>query len=269
MNLILEPLSFEFFRMALLGVVLVALLCGVVGSFVVLRGLSYIGDAMAHAVFPGIVLAFVLKLNYFFGGAVAAILTALGINWVTRQSGLKQDAAVGTVFVGMFALGIVLISRTKTYSVDLTHLLVGDPLGVTLADIWTTLALGGLIVTLIMALRKELVLVAFDEVEAQVAGLPVAQLNALLLVLVALTVVLAIQMVGTILVVSLLVTAASTARLLTKRLGPMLALAAGLGALAGVLGLYLSYHLDVPNGAMIVLVNTAIFIVVLLFHRRQ
>jgi manganese/iron transport system permease protein len=269
LNIITEPLGFEFFRNAIAGVMLVAGLCGVVGSFVILRGLSYIGDAMSHAVFPGIVLAFLWNINYFLGGAIAAILTALGINWVSERSGLRQDAAVGTVFVGMFALGIVLLSSTKTYSVDLAHLLVGDPLGITREDLWVIAGLGGVIVAIVLGLRKELVLVAFDEVEAAVVGLPVAKLNALVLVLIALTVVLAIQMVGSILVVSLLVTAASTARLLSTRFGPMLGLAAGLGALAGVLGLYFSYYLDVPNGAMIVLVNTAIFLATLVLRRQK
>jgi manganese/iron transport system permease protein len=264
----LEPLEFAFFRNALLGVGLTAVLCGVVGSFVVLRGLSYIGDAMAHAVFPGIVGAFLLKIDYYVGGIIAAVFTALGIGFVSRRSGLKQDAAVGTVFVGMFALGVVLLSRTRTYSVDLGHLLVGDPLGISSEDIFATLGFSVAILALIFAVRKELVLVAFDEIEARVTGLPVERLNAFLLVLIALTVVLAIQMVGTVLVVSLLVTSSSTARLFTKRLPNMMLASSLIGAVGGVLGLFLSYFLDTPAGAMIVLVNTAIFLVALLLRKR-
>jgi manganese/iron transport system permease protein len=267
LNALLEPLTFEFFVRAMIGVSLTAVLCGVVGCFVVLRALSYIGDAMAHAVFPGIVAAFLLRVNYFVGGSIAAILTALGIGWVTRAARIRQDAAVGTVFVGMFALGIVLLSRSRTSSLDLTHLLVGDPLGITVEDIWFTLALGGVMLGLLLALRKEFTLVAFDEIEARVSGLPVGFLNTLLLVLIALTVVLAIQMVGTVLVVSLLVTSSSTARLLTTRLSAMMMLSAIIGAVGGIVGLYLSYFLDAPNGATIVLVNTAIFLTVLIWKR--
>jgi manganese/iron transport system permease protein len=267
MNWLLEPLQFEFFQRALLGVGIIALLCGVVGAFVVLRGLSYIGDAMAHAVFPGIVAAFILKVDYYLGGLVAAVITALGIGWVSRRSGLKQDAAVGTVFVGMFALGIVLLSSTKSYSVDLAHLLVGDPLGIAPNDIVATAIFTFLILGVLFLIRKELVLVAFDEIEARVSGLPVQQLNAFLMILIALTVVLAIQMVGTVLVVSMLVTAASSARMLTSRLSQMMLVGSLIGALGGVIGLYASYHFDAPAGAMIVLVNTAIFVLVLLLKR--
>lgn len=267
MNWFLEPLQFEFFQRALLGVGIIAVLCGVVGAFVVLRGLSYIGDAMAHAVFPGIVAAFILKIDYYLGGLVAAIVTALGIGWVSRRSGLKQDAAVGTVFVGMFALGIVLLSSTKSYSVDLAHLLVGDPLGIAPDDILATTLFTAFILGVLFLIRKELVLVAFDEIEARVSGLPVQNLNAFLMILIALTVVLAIQMVGTVLVVSMLVTAASTARILTSRLSQMMLVGSLIGALGGVIGLYASYHFDAPAGAMIVLVNTAIFGMVLLLKR--
>jgi manganese/iron transport system permease protein len=266
---VLEPLEFAFFRNALLGVGLIAVLCGVVGSFVVLRGLSYIGDAMAHAVFPGIVGAFLLKIDYYVGGILAAVFTALGIGFVSRRSGLKQDAAVGTVFVGMFALGVVMLSRTRTYSVDLGHLLVGDPLGISSEDILATLGFTTVILAFIFAVRKELVLVAFDEIEARVSGLPVERLNAFLLVLIALTVVLAIQMAGTVLVVSLLVTSSSTARLFTKRLPNMMLVSSAIGAAGGVLGLFLSYFLDTPAGAMIVLVNTAIFLMALLLRRKS
>jgi manganese/iron transport system permease protein len=267
-NWLLEPLQFEFFRNGLLGVAIIAILCGVVGSFVVLRGLSYIGDAMAHAVFPGIVAAFLLKIDYYLGGLIAAVFTALGIDWVSRRSGLKQDAAVGTVFVGMFALGIVLLSRTQTYTADLAHFLVGDSLAIAPQDILITSVLTILILAVLFLLKKELVLVAFDEIEARVAGLPVQQLNAFLLILIALTVVLAIQMVGTVLVVSLLVTAASTARMLTHRLSSMMLLGSLIGVFGGLIGMYCSYYFNIPAGAMIVLVNTAMFLLALLTRRK-
>ncbi len=269
MNLILEPLHYEFFVRGLIGLSLVAVLCACVGTFVVLKGLSYIGDAMAHAVFPGIVASFLLKINYFIGGIAAAIITALSIGVVSRRSGLKQDSAVGTVFVGMFALGVVLLSQTRTYSVDLAHLLVGEPLGISLDDIQGTLLLGGVALLALFGLQKELVLVSFDETEARVAGLPVSRLNTALLILIALTVVLAIQVVGTILVVSFLVTSSSTARLLTTRVGGMMLWGSLVGVGCGVLGLYLSYHLGAPAGATVVIVNTVVFALVLLLRRRH
>jgi manganese/iron transport system permease protein len=269
MNLILEPLQYAFFVRGLIGLSLVAVLCACVGTFVILKGLSYIGDAMAHAVFPGIVASYLLKINYFVGGVVAAIITALSIGFVGRRSGLKQDSAVGTVFVGMFALGVVLLAQTRTYSVDLAHLLVGEPLGISEGDILTTLILGTLALLALFGLQKELVLVSFDETEAKVSGLPVNALNTFILILIALTVVLAIQVVGTILVVSFLVTSSSTARLLTTRIFSMMLLGSAIGLGCGVLGLYLSYHLGTPAGAMVVIVNTSVFALVLLLRRRQ
>ncbi len=269
MNFLLEPLQYGFFVRATIGMGLVAALCGVIGVYVVLRGLSYIGDAMAHAVFPGIVAAFLLKVNTLLGGVLAAILTSLGIGFVSQRSGLKQDSAIGIVFVGMFALGVVMLSSVRTYAVDLSRLLVGDPLGISSEALWTTLGVGLSIALVLAAFHKELLLVAFDPTEARVIGLPVTRLNNLLLVLIALAVVLAIQVVGTILVVSLLVTSSSTARLLTSRVRSMMITAAGLGALAGVMGLYASYHLNTPAGASIVLVNTLMFVLVLGLRRRR
>jgi manganese/iron transport system permease protein len=267
-DFLLEPLQYAFIVRALLGVSLVAALCAVVGVYVVLRGLSYIGDAMAHAVFPGIVAAFLLKINYFLGGMLAAVLTSLGIGYVSSRSGLRQDSSIGIVFVGMFALGVVLLSRARTYAVDLGNLLVGNPLSISSTDLFTTLAVGSAVGLILAAFHKELLLVAFDPIEARVVGLPVERLNNLLLMLIALTVVLAIQMVGTILVVSLLVTSSATARLLTTPLRSMMLLAAFLGAACGVVGLYASYYLNAPAGATVVLVNTLAFLLVLGLRRR-
>jgi manganese/iron transport system permease protein len=266
---LLEPLQTAFMVRAFLGVSLVAGLCAVIGVYVVLRGLSYIGDAMAHAVFPGIVAAFLLKINFFVGGMLAAILTSLGIGYVSSRSGLRQDSAIGIVFVGMFALGVVLLSRARTYAVDLGHLLVGNPLSISGTDLLTTLAVGAVVGLVLAAFHKELLLVAFDPTEAQVIGLPVERLNNLLLVLIALTVVLAIQMVGTILVVSLLVTSSATARLLSTNLRSMMLTATVLGVACGVVGLYASYYLDLPPGATVVLANTLAFVLVLMLRRRS
>ena len=269
MNAILEPLQYGFILRGMIGLTLISALCGVIGVYVVLRGLSYIGDAMAHAVFPGIVAAFLLKINLLLGGVVAAVLTSLGIGYVTQRSGLKQDSAIGIVFVGMFAFGVVLLSSARTYAVDLSRFLIGDPLGISNEALWTTVAVGAVIALVLAAFHKEFLLLAFDPTEARVIGLPVERLNNLLLILIALAVVLAIQVVGTILVVSLLVTSSSTARLLTSRVRTMMLAGAGIGALSGVLGLYGSYYLNAPAGAMIVLVNTFLFVIVLSVRRRR
>lgn len=255
-----DPLQFSFFVRALLAIVLVSCLCALVGAWVVLRGLSYIGDAMSHAVLPGIVMAFMMKGNLLLGALGAALLTALGIGFISEKSGLKQDSAIGIVFVGMFALGIVLLSRMPTFTTDLGNFLIGNPLGVTVADLWSTLAVTLGVGTLLLGLQKELLLTSFDPTEARAVGLPVGRLNQLLLIVVGLVVVLTVQLVGTTLSISMLITSSATARLWSRSLGVMMVTAAALGALGGVVGLYLSYYINTAAGATIVLVNTLIFL---------
>jgi manganese/iron transport system permease protein len=269
MDWLTDPLQFGFFVRALLAVVLVSVLCALVGAWVVLRGLSYIGDAMSHAVFPGIVGAFLAGGNLLVGALVAAVLTALGIGAVGRQSGLKQDSAIGIVFVGMFALGVVMLSRAPTFTTDLSNFLIGNPLGVTPADLWgaglVTLVVG----TILTAMQKELLLASFDPTEARAIGLPVRRLESLLLILIGLVVVLTVQLVGTTLSVSLLITSSASARLLSRSLRTMIGLAALLGTVGGVTGLYLSYYLNTAPGATIVLVNTALFGLALALRKRD
>ncbi|MFC4639714.1 metal ABC transporter permease [Deinococcus hohokamensis] len=268
MDWLTEPLQFDFFVRALAAVVLVSVLCALVGAWVVLRGLSYIGDAMSHAVFPGIVAAFLMKGNLLVGALIAAVLTALGIGAVGQRSGLKQDSAIGIVFVGMFALGVVTLSRAPTFTTDLSNFLIGNPLGVTPQDLWgaalVTLLVGGLL----SAIQKELLLASFDPTEARAIGLPVRPLESLLLILIGLVVVLTVQLVGTTLSVSLLITASAAARLLAHSLKKMILLAALLGVTGGVTGLYLSYFLNTAPGATIVLVNTGLFLLALTFRPR-
>lgn len=264
-----DPLQFGFFVRALLAVTLVSALCALVGAWVVLRGLSYIGDAMSHAVFPGIVGAFLAGGNLLVGAVVAAVLTALGIGAVGQRSGLKQDSAIGIVFVGMFALGVVLLSRAPTFTSDLSTFLIGNPLGVSTGDLWAALGVTVVVGGLLLAIQKELLLASFDPTEARAVGLPVRRLESLLLILIGLVVVLTVQLVGTTLSVSLLITSSAAARLLTRSLKRMMLLAAVLGAVGGVAGLYLSYDLNTAPGATIVLVNTAVFLLALVFKRRE
>ncbi|ANE44348.1 metal ABC transporter permease [Deinococcus puniceus] len=269
MDWLTDPLQFGFFVRALLAVVLVSVLCALVGAWVVLRGLSYIGDAMSHAVFPGIVGAFLAGGNLLVGALIAAVFTALGIGAVGRRSGLKQDSAIGIVFVGMFALGVVMLSRAPTFTTDLSNFLIGNPLGVTPADLWGALAVTLVVGTILTAMQKELLLASFDPTEARAIGLPVRRLESLLLILIGLVVVLTVQLVGTTLSVSLLITSSASARLLARSLRTMIGLAALLGTLGGVAGLYLSYYINTAPGATIVLVNTALFLGALAFRKRE
>ncbi|GHG30740.1 manganese ABC transporter permease [Deinococcus indicus] len=269
MHLLTDPLQFAFFNRALIAVILVSVLCALVGAWVVLRGLSYIGDAMSHAVFPGIVGAFLMQGNLLVGALIAAVLTALGIGAIGRRSGLKQDSAIGIVFVGMFALGVVMLSRAPTFTTDLSNFLIGNPLGVTPADLWGALAVTVVVGGILTAIQKELLLASFDPTEARAVGLPVRRLESLLLILIGLVVVLTVQLVGTTLSVSLLITSSAAARLLARSLKKMMLLAALLGTVGGVTGLYLSYYANTAPGATIVLVNTAIFLLALALRRRE
>jgi manganese/iron transport system permease protein len=243
---------------------LVGVACAVVGSFVVLKGMSFIGDAVSHAAFPGIVIAYMLGLPIILGGAVAAIGTALGIGVLTRRSGLRADSIIGVLFAGMFALGVALFSSIPNYVGDLFSFLFGDVLGISVSDM---AALSVLVVALLLVIRalwKELLFATFDPLGAGAAGLPVRRLDDLLLILIAVTIVISLQAVGIVLVVAMITTPAATAQLLVKRFGQMIGVAALIGVTAAVAGLYLSYALDLASGAAIVLFETALFLVVLL-----
>lgn len=263
MSLLLDPLQFDFMARALAAVVVVGAVCGVLGTFVVLRGLAFMGDALAHAVFPGVVVAYLLKASLVVGGLVFGVVTAVGIGLVARSRRVGEDTAIGILFAGAFALGVVLISTTRTYSRDLASFLFGNILAVSALDLWLIGGLALAVVVVLVAVGKEMVLVAFDRETAEAMGYPVFRLDLLLLVLLALTIVVALQAVGNVLVVALLVTPSATARLVTDRLGTTVVLGALLGALSGVVGLYASYYGNVAAGGTIVLVATGLFFLVL------
>jgi manganese/iron transport system permease protein len=259
MDLLLAPLELEFMQRALVAVVVVGAVCGVLGAFVVLRGLAFMGDALAHAIFPGVVVAYLLKGSLVVGGVLFGLLTALGIGLVARSRRVAEDTAIGILFAGAFALGVVLISTTRSYTRDLASFLFGNVLGVGPGDLALIAAVAVVVLAVVALLEKELVLISFDREVAEAMGYPVFRLDVLLLVLIALTIVVALQAVGNVLVMALLVTPSATARLLTNRLRPMMAVGALIGALSGLIGLYASYYLDLAAGATIVLVATAIF----------
>jgi manganese/iron transport system permease protein len=263
-NFLLAPLEYEFFVRALVASALVGVACAVVGAFVVLKGMSFVGDAVSHSAFPGVVLAYLLGLPIILGGAVAAIGTALGIGALTRRSGLRADAVIGVLFAGMFALGVALFSSIPNYVGDLFHFLFGDVLGISFADLISLAVLASLLLLIVWVLWKELLFATFDPLGAGAAGLPVRRLDDLLLILIAVTIVVSLQAVGIVLVVAMITTPAATAQLLVKRFGQMIALAALIGVTSSLVGLYVSYALDIASGASIVLTETFAFLLALL-----
>ncbi|MFZ9218247.1 MAG: metal ABC transporter permease [Candidatus Limnocylindrus sp.] len=263
-DFLLAPLEYEFFVRALVASALVGVACAVVGAFVVLKGMSFVGDAVSHSAFPGVVLAYLLGLPIILGGAVAAIGTALGISALTRRSGLRADAVIGVLFAGMFALGVALFSSIPNYVGDLFHFLFGDVLGISFADLISLAVLASLLLLIVWVLWKELLFATFDPLGAGAAGLPVRRLDDLLLILIAVTIVVSLQAVGIVLVVAMITTPAATAQLLVKRFGQMIALAALIGVTSSIVGLYVSYALDIASGASIVLTETFAFLVALL-----
>jgi manganese/iron transport system permease protein len=260
---LLDPLDYPFMQRALVEVAIVGVVCGLVGCFVVLRGLAFIGDALAHAVFPGVVLSYLADRSILLGAFVFGTLTSLGIGFLSRSKRVSEDSAIGVLFVASFAFGVVLVSRQSGFRRDLSSLLFGNILGVSHTDVIVTLIVGGIIVVILLALLKEFTLVAFDSTMARAVGYPVFALDILLLLLVSATIVVSLQTVGNILVLALIVTPPATARLLTDRLSTLMALSALLAVLAGVAGLYISFHAGTAGGATIVLCSTAMFLLAL------
>ncbi len=275
LGFLIEPLSYPFMLRGLIAAVMVGVVCAVSGTYVVLRGMAFLGDALAHAILPGIAVGYLLsggeRQAIFWWGLGTAVLTALGIGTIGKRARIREDTAIGIIFASMFALGIALISTVRSYAVDLAHFLFGNVLGISARDLWLTGALGGLVLLTIIALYKEFLIISFDPILAVTLRLPSGFLDHLLLVLIALTTIVALQAVGVALMVAMLITPAATAYLLSNRLPTMMLLAALIGAFSGVAGLYLSYYVNVASGAAIVLVSTATFMLVLLFtrHRRS
>ena len=261
-ELLTEPFQYAFMWRSLAAVLLVGVVCAVVGTFVVLRGLAFLSDALAHAILPGVAVAYLLggtRGPLLWGALGASLLTALGIGAVTRDRRLREDAAIGVIFAGAFALGVALISSIRSYTVDLTHILFGNILAVTNQDLLLTGLFGGAVLLAIAAFYKELVVVSFDPVHAASLRLPIEPLRYLLLILVAVTVVVALQTVGAGLMAAMILTPASTGYLLARRLRSMMLIAVGVGIFSGAAGLYLSYYISIASGAAIVLVATACF----------
>jgi manganese/iron transport system permease protein len=264
-----DPLAYGFMQRGLVAAVLVGIVCAVMGTFVVLKGLAFIGDAVSHAAFPGLVIAFMLGLPLYLGGAVASIGTALAIGFVSRRGRLRFDTTVGVLFAGTFALGILLFSTIKNYVADLLGYLLGNVLGIGIGDLVQVAVLGVVVLVIVIAIRKELLFATFDPLGAAASGLPVVALEYLLLALLGVTIVVSIQAVGIVMVVAMLVTPAATAQLLVVRFERLMFLAAAFATIAAVSGLYVSFYANLASGASIVLIETLFFVVALLFGPRS
>jgi manganese/iron transport system permease protein len=258
-----------FLWKALLIAVMSSVICGVVGCYVVLRGMAFIGDAVAHAVFPGLAVAFVIGGNLIVGGIAAGVLTAVLVAVFSQNRRLKEDSVIGVFFVAAFALGIVIISRAPGYAGSLQDFLFGSITGIPDEDLYIVAGTGLAILAALFALHKELVTISLDRETARAMGLPVFRLDLALYVLVTLAVVISVQTIGNILVLALLITPAATARLLTDRLATMMALSPALGGSAALIGLYVSWSWDYPTGGTIVLVLTGFFLLAWCFAPRQ
>ncbi|AQQ53204.1 metal ABC transporter permease [Planococcus lenghuensis] len=261
-------IQYNFLEKALLTSIMVGIICGVLGCFIILRGMALMGDAISHAVLPGVAISYALGINFFFGAVFTGVLTAIGIGFVTQNSRIKHDASIGILFSAAFALGIILITVLES-STDLYHILFGNVLAVRPSDMWITLIIGLVVLLSIYLFYKELLVTSFDPTMAKVYGLPVRMIHYFLMTLLTMVTVASLQTVGIVLVVAMLITPAATAYLLTDRLSIMIFLSAGLGAGASVIGLYFSFVYNLASGATIVLTSTALFLLAFLFSPKQ
>jgi len=264
-DLLLTPLSYSFMVRGLTAAVLTGIVCAVIGVYVVVRGLAFFGDALAHSILPGVAVGYLLtdgaREPLFWWGTGTAVVVSLVIGAVSKGARIKQDTAIGIIFAGMFALGIAIISTVKSYTVDLTHFLFGDVLGVSGNQLITIAIFSALILILVIAFYKEFLVLTFDPTLAATLRIPTRVFEYLQLVLIALTVAVSFQAVGVGLMVAMLITPAAAAYLLTKRLPVMMILAAIIASASGVVGLYFSYYVNVASGPAIVLVATGFFVV--------
>lgn len=263
---IIEPLQYAFMVRGLIAAILVGIMCAVLGTYIVLRGMAFFGDALAHAILPGVAVGYLVgggsRGAVFWWALLTAIISALGIGAISRSTKIKEDTAIGIVFAGAFALGVALISTVRSYTADLAHFLFGNVLGVQTNDLWITFIFSGLIILTVILFYKEFLVISFDPILAATLRLPARLMDFLLMVLIAVAIVVSLQTVGLALMVAMLVTPAATAFLLTHRLPTMMVLAAAIAALSGIIGLYLSYYIGIASGAAIVLNCTVFFIVI-------
>ncbi|MBD2184037.1 metal ABC transporter permease [Aerosakkonema funiforme] len=268
-NFLIEPLSFEFMRHALAIAILLGILCSVVGSFLIVQQMGMMGDAIAHSVLPGLSIAFFLGIDISIGAFIAGTLSALLVAWIRSQSRIKVDVAMALVLSSFLALGVTLIKILKTNKLDLHNILFGDILGVTITDVWHTLAIAVTILVLVKLFYKELLFYTFDPLGAQASGLAVTWIYLGLIAAITLTVIASMQTVGVLLIISLLIGPGISGYLLVKELHLMMGVGAVIGIIASISGMYLSYYWDIPSGPAIVLVVFGLFLLTLLFSPSQ
>ncbi|MDQ0350231.1 iron/zinc/copper transport system permease protein [Alkalibacillus filiformis] len=262
-------MTYPFLQNALIAGVLVGIVCGVVGCFIILRGMALMGEAISHAVLPGVVIAYMLGASFFIGAVITGVLTALGIGYISQNSRIKDDSAIGILLTGTFAFGIVLVTTIGSTSVDVWHILFGNVLAVSRSDLWMTLGITIGVLILIFVFYKQLLLSTFDPTMAKAIGLPTRLIHYMLMFILSLVTVASLNTVGIILVVAMLITPGATAYLLTDRLPVMLTLSAVFGVTSAVVGVYYSYIYDVATGASIVIVATLLFTLAFLFSPKQ
>ena len=268
MDFIADIMNYGFLQKALFTSIMVGIICGVIGCFIVLRGLALMGDAISHAVLPGVAISFMLSINFFYGAVVTGMIAAVSIGLVNQNSRIKNDSSIGIVFSAFFALGVILISKAQT-ATDLTQILFGNVLSVRSSDMWMTLIIGAIILLVVILFYKELLVSSFDPTMAAAYGLPTKLIHYAIMVLLTMATVASLQTVGVVLVVAMLITPASTAYLLTNRLWIMIILSAFFGAFSAVIGLYFSFVHNLSSGAVIVLVATLLFIIAFIFSPQQ
>ena len=267
-NFIEGLMEFHFLQNALVSAVVIGAVAGILGSFIILRGMSLMGDAISHAVLPGVALSYILGINFFIGALVFGLLASFLIAFVNQNSTIKGDTAIGITFSSFLALGVILISVAKS-STDLFHILFGNILAVQDIDLLITLVVSVIVVVVILAYFKELQVTSFDPVFAQSAGMNVKFYHYLLMFLLALVSITAMQSVGTVMIVALLITPAATAYLYSNRLKTMLVLGAIFGALSSVIGLFIGYTFNLAIGSTIVLTAAALFVVSFVVSPKQ
>ncbi|WP_425308466.1 metal ABC transporter permease [Fictibacillus nanhaiensis] len=268
MDFIEALFQYQFLQKALFTSIMVGIICGIVGCFIILRGMALMGDAISHAVLPGVAISYMLGISFFFGAVITGVLTAIGIGYVSQNSRIKHDMAIGIMFTSMFAVGIIIITFMKS-SADLYHILFGNVLAVRMSDMWMTLGIGVLVIALVVLFYKELLVSTFDPTMAQSYGLPNKWIHYALMVVLTMVTVASLQTVGIVLVVAMLITPAATAYLLTNRLSVMIYLSALIGTIASVFGLYFSFTYNLASGATIVLVSAFMFALAFFFSPSQ
>ena len=260
---------YQYLQNAMLAGILVGIICGLTGCFIILRGMALMGDAISHAVLPGVVIAYMWGFSFFLGAVATGVLTALGIGYISQNSKIKDDTAIGIMFTAAFALGVVLITMRRGTGVDLWHILFGNVLAVSRGDLWMTFSIGVLIVICIVIFYKQLLLSTFDPTMAQAVGLPTRLIHYSLMLVLSLVTVASLKTVGIVLVVAMLITPGATAYLLTYRLPTMLLLSVVFGVISSAAGVYFSFIYDVATGASIVLVASLLFFLSFLFSPKQ